>query len=297
MAGFALPIIGGLTDILGGFLGSNAAEKAAQQEAQQFKYSSQYLQDIGKAQNQQNLARLTPLYNTGLNAGRQGLGTLESLLKTPGQGLLQGYGSFSAPTLQEAQNTPGYQFTLQQGENALQNSAAARGDLLSGNTMKALTDYGQNLANTTYNDVYNRALNSYQTNAQNFYQNQANQYGRLMGLSGMGLQTGLSAAGQLGANSAQYENTMTNALNFGNQGAAAQAAGTMGAANAWQNALGGAAGWGMNLAGLLGGGNQMSPAFGSLSPGQISGAYGGPTSVPTIQSNASGYIPYNQGGY
>lgn len=277
MAAFALPIIGGLSSLFGGLLGSNAANNAAQQEEQQFKFASQYLQDIGRAGNQQNLARLSPLYNTGMGAGRQGVGELEGLLKTPGQGLLQGYGQFQAPTLQEAQNTPGYQFTLQQGENALQNSAAARGDLLSGNTMKALTDYGQNLANTTYNDVYNRALNSYQTNAGNFYQNQANQYGRLMGLGGLGLQTGMGAA-QLGLqNEGQFANTMTNALGMGNQGAMAGAAGTMGAANAWQNALGGLSnnlqfysmmnalnnggGMGAPVSGLnLGAGADMSPA-------------------------------------
>lgn len=277
MAAFALPIIGGLSSLFGGLIGSNAAENAASQEQKQFQQSSQELQGLAKAQNQENLGRLSPLYNIGAGAGGQAVQSLRALLGTPGQGLLQGYGSFSAPTLQQAQQTPGYQFTLQQGENALQNSAAARGDLLSGNTMKALTDYGQNLANTTYNDVYNRALNSYQTNAGNFYQNQANQYGRLMGLGGMGLQTGLNAAGQLGANSQDFYGNMSNALGMANQGAMAGAAGTMGAANAWQNALGGignnlqfysmmsqlgnnGGGMGAPVSGLnLGGGADMSP--------------------------------------
>ena len=277
MAAFALPIIGGLSSLFGGLIGSNAAENAASQEQKQFQQSSQELQDLAKAQNQENLGRLSPLYNIGAGAGGQAVQSLRALLGTPGQGLLQGYGSFSAPTLQQAQQTPGYQFTLQQGENALQNSAAARGDLLSGNTLKAITDYGQNLANTTYNDVYNRALNSYQTNAGNFYQNQANQYGRLMGLGGMGLQTGLNAAGQLGANSQDFYGNMSNALGMANQGAMAGAAGTMGAANAWQNALGGignnlqfysmmsqlgnnGGGMGAPVSGLnLGGGADMSP--------------------------------------
>src|SRR5690242_3950495 len=49
--------------------------------------------------------------------------------------LAQGYGkTFQTPTLDEARQDPGYQFQLQQGEQALQSSAAARGGLLSGNT-------------------------------------------------------------------------------------------------------------------------------------------------------------------
>ena len=48
------------------------------------------------------------------------------------------------------QNDPSYQWRLQQGANALERSAAARGGLASGNTLKALTGYGQGMASQEY---------------------------------------------------------------------------------------------------------------------------------------------------
>ena len=52
--------------------------------------------------------------------------------------------------------SPDYQFRLQQGLNALDRSAAARGGLLSGNQLRAVTDFGQNLAAGEYANYYNR---------------------------------------------------------------------------------------------------------------------------------------------
>lgn len=46
---------------------------------------------------------------------------------------------------QSYENSTGHQFRLQTGSNALQTSAAARGLLKSGSTLKALDQYGQNL--------------------------------------------------------------------------------------------------------------------------------------------------------
>lgn len=52
--------------------------------------------------------------------------------------------------------TPGYQFRLNQGLDTLQNSAAARGGLLSGNALRAITDYGQNYASDEYQKEFAR---------------------------------------------------------------------------------------------------------------------------------------------
>ncbi|WP_205757758.1 hypothetical protein, partial [Lactobacillus crispatus] len=49
-------------------------------------------------------------------------------------------------------NTPGYQFQLQQGNNAINAAAAANGTLNSGNQAIALSNYNQGLAGTTYNN-------------------------------------------------------------------------------------------------------------------------------------------------
>ena len=161
-------------------------------------------------------------------------------------------GQFQAPTLAQAQATPGYQFALQEGENAQQASAAANGSLLTGGTQAALNNYAQNYANTNYNNIYNQALNTYQTNYNTWANQQANTYNRLSGIAGMGQTTaqtlggqGLQSAGQiastLGSTGAQVGQQMNNA-------AAATASGYVGAANAYG---GMATGLGGNLSNLL----------------------------------------------
>lgn len=59
---------------------------------------------------------------------------------------------------------PGYQFQLQQGDQALGRQESAKGGYFSGAALKAAQDYGQGLAGTTYNNAYNRWL---QQNNQN----------------------------------------------------------------------------------------------------------------------------------
>src|SRR6202035_1872550 len=114
-------------------------------------------------------------------------------------------------------NDPGYEFRLQQGEDALQNSAAARGGLLSGGTAKAFEDYAQNFASNEYGNVYNRAMQTYGTNASNYYTGQGNQFNRLSALAGMGL----GAAGTLGAEGTQAGQIIGNTLGqLGNSQAA-----------------------------------------------------------------------------
>jgi hypothetical protein len=72
---------------------------------------------------------------------------------------------FQLPTGQQAlDQDPGYAFRLQQGEDALINSAAARGGLGDPNTLRAVQDYGQQEASQEYGNAYNRALGAYQTN-------------------------------------------------------------------------------------------------------------------------------------
>lgn len=54
------------------------------------------------------------------------------------------------------EQSPGYQFSLQQGLNAVNASGAARGLLNSGATIKAATSFGQGLAQSTLGDYLNR---------------------------------------------------------------------------------------------------------------------------------------------
>ena len=91
---------------------------------------------------------------------------------------------FSAPSGQDVLNAdPGYQFRLDQGTGALQNSAAAQGVLNTGGTLQDLINYGQNAASQEYGNAYNRDLGTYQTNYNNGlnayqanYQDQLNNY-------------------------------------------------------------------------------------------------------------------------
>jgi len=105
---------------------------------------------------------------------------------------------------------PGYQFRMAEGTKALERSAAARGGLMGGGTMKALAGYGQNLASEEYNNAYNR-----------FNADRDRRFNRLSSLAGVGqtATTQTNAAGQNYANS-----TSQNSIALGNAAAGAAAA-------------------------------------------------------------------------
>ena len=92
---------------------------------------------------------------------------------------------------------------MSQGLNALQNSAAARGNLNSGQTLKDILAYSQGLAGQDFNNAFNRAANvrdftyGVDTGDRAFAYNAMNNdrnfnYNTLRDLAGMGL----SGAGQ-----------------------------------------------------------------------------------------------------
>lgn len=58
----------------------------------------------------------------------------------------------------ELQNDPGYQFNLSQGQKALDRVSASRGSYFSGQALKDAAEYGQGLADNTYNAAYQRWL-------------------------------------------------------------------------------------------------------------------------------------------
>lgn len=63
-------------------------------------------------------------------------------------------------------NSPAYQFQLEQGKNAIQNTMSASGLASSGAALKELTQFGQGLAANYYNDAFNRAKSAFDTNHQ-----------------------------------------------------------------------------------------------------------------------------------
>lgn len=159
---------------------------------------------------------------------------------------------FQAPEGEEVFNDPGYQFRQEQGNKAIQRSAAAQGTVLSPATVKALEEYNSGLASQEYGNVYNRrlgehgrahdqAFNEFSTAYNVFNRNQDVPFNRLAAIAGLGQ----TSAGQLGAAGsafgANYGNTAMYGANaasdYMTQGANAQAAGRVGGANAWNSAL------------------------------------------------------------
>lgn len=90
------------------------------------------------------------------------------------------YADFVAPDAETFKQDPGYQFRLKEGSKALQNSAAARGTLLTGATAKALQGYGQEQASQEYGAAYGRALQGYGVNrdtSQQYFGNRMSSFG------------------------------------------------------------------------------------------------------------------------
>lgn len=89
--------------------------------------------------------------------GQSAIPQLQSLLGigTPGQG-----GQPSTASVQQAlAQTPGYQFTQQQGTQNTLNAASAQGLALSGNTLQGLSQFNAGLADQTYQQAVGNAKN------------------------------------------------------------------------------------------------------------------------------------------
>lgn len=235
VAAFVPAIIGAAGSLAGAGLASHGAGKqadAAMSAAQLQHLDAQQALKFQKeefATQQKNLA-------PWLKAGTGAITTLADLMNTGG--FPDWTGSFQAPTDVTEQNDPGFQFRLQQGMKALQNSAAAKGNLLSGGTLKALNDYAQNSASAEYGNVYNRSLNQYLQKYNEFQNNQTNKFNRYASLAGVG-QTAANTLGSLGQSAA--DNTGRILLSSGAQigqdlqdAAAARASGY----NAWSGVPG-----------------------------------------------------------
>ncbi len=137
---------------------------------------------------------------------------------------------FRAPTAEEAMNSPGLQFAIQQGQKGIENSAAAKGTLLTGGTLKDLSAYGTGAALQGYGDAYNRAVGEYGIAQNNFYANQDRPFQKLYNLSSLGA----GAANQTGGFGSSYGTNATGSLgDIGN----ANSAGSTAQGNIWSNYL------------------------------------------------------------
>ena len=183
-------------------------------------------------------------------------------------------------TAKEFQADPGYAFRLNEGIRALDRSAAARGGLLSGNQLRGVTEYGQNLASQEFTNAFNRyqaeraarmqplqSLAGVGQSASNTLSGAAGQLGTGMANAYGQLGAGTAAAyGQLGAGTASAygqlgQNIGANLIGAGN----ARASGYMGMANALTGGVGQYLNYAQNQA-LM---NRMFPTYGGSVGGAI----------------------------
>jgi hypothetical protein len=152
---------GGISNAIGSSIAANQLQRGARD-------ARKTIQDYtGRAAGYQQ-----PFYETGVSS----LGDLTRNINSGAYDMPEyryDYGTYQAPnapgSYQNQQFTgqytpetfnfqadPGYQFRMQEGQKAIEGSAAARGTQLSGATMKALAKYGQNLASDEYGKAYDR---------------------------------------------------------------------------------------------------------------------------------------------
>lgn len=190
--------------LVGAYIGNQAAGKASDAQVQAGREAN--ATTLGMYN--QNRADLEPWRTAGGTAlGQLSTGT------APG-------GDFNRDfTRADFQADPGYQFRMDQGNQAIERSAAARGGLVSGATGKALTEFGQNTASGEFSNAYNR-----------FNNDRTQRFNRLSGIAGTG-QTAATQIGQFGANAAN--NISNTQQGIGN----AQASGYIGGSNAINSGL------------------------------------------------------------
>lgn len=295
MVGIAVAGIGLAGSVAGGIMSSDASSNAADAQVQAAQTgAAAQTQAAQTAQNTQldmfnkAQANLQPFMQAGqseLPALEQGIasyiGQPIPTAPTPGQAPTIGSYNPGAPPPdittfgKDFQKSPGYAFQMQEGIDAIQNSAAAKGGVVSGNTLSALDKFGQGIANQDFYNQYNAAnqqywskynagdqeywknydaqnqnyWNQYNAQSQQFW----NQYNALNSRQNQGIGylqnivgAGQNAAANLGTSAittgANIGNTQIaagNAIQAGAVGAGnAIAAGTVGQANAWNNTLG-----------------------------------------------------------
>lgn len=217
----ATAIVGsGLASAGASILGSSSAASAQEQASQEANATQQAM--FNKEQ-----SNLQPYISGGAGAYNQLLQRLPGLASpiNPGGPIRPG----GPITMNEAtlKQTPGYQFNLTQGLKSVQNSAAARGLGISGAAMKGASNFATGLADSTYQNQFNNAMQNQQAQfnyglanqqAQFNYanQNRANAYNFLTGASN----TGESAATGLGAQGNMVASQMgQNTIGAGNAAA------------------------------------------------------------------------------
>ena len=221
-----------------GYVGSQQASRAQQSAANRATDVAGQTAADQVALQREIFEKQTELQKPFREAGLAGQNRLMELLGIGGTKGTPGYGRYATAEfgMDKFRTDPSYAFRMSEGMKALERSAASRGGLLSGATMKGIQRYGQDLASTEFQNAFNR-YQAERTGTLNPYQ-------ALAGTAQSGANTLGSQAGQMGANisnalGAYGSAAQGNIIGSGN----AQASGYMGGANA----IAGGVGQGINF--------------------------------------------------
>lgn len=192
-----------------------------------------------------------------------------------------GYTSPARPTMAPLdistaafKESPGYQFSLAQGNKALGNITSANRSLMSGARLKAASDYNVGMADQEFGNWRDYTTNQY-NNDRNYseavYQSDRGRLddrydtrnSQLLSMAGFGAQANSQ-------NQSAAQSFANNSANLSMTGARAQGDAKVNAANAWSQGIGGIVNTGAYLAGqYMGGGNaKQNP---SMTGGYVAG--------------------------
>lgn len=242
--------------IVGGLLsgsGSSAAANTAAQASQEASAAS-----VAEQRRQYDQSRAD--YAPYLAAGTESVNQLATDLRPGGR-----FASTTPFDFQYDKNDPAFTFSFDQGMRGINASLAAKGLGGSGAGIKGAAGFAENLANSYYNDAFNRYVTGF--NANTGERNQL--YNRLAGVAGTG-QNAVGSVTSQGANAAGNIGNayMTSAANTGNA--------AMAAAGQQNLAVGGAA----NMLGRMSQYGKFSNPFGGANPYDVFG-FGGRGYAPT----------------
>lgn len=141
--------IAGAATLGSALMGRSAARSAASAQER----AAQQAADTQRAMFERQVELQEPFRQAGLTAQNR----LMTLLGLGGDPNAPGYGAAARDfTMADYTADPGYGFRMSEGMKALERSAAARGGLLSGATLRGVQRFGQDLASQEYQNAFNR---------------------------------------------------------------------------------------------------------------------------------------------
>lgn len=213
------------TDVAGSVIQSKAAGSAAAKQTASATESNRMLDE--------SLARSSQAFDPYAATGGVASSQLKDLMDPSSEVYSSYFGGgpeFKAPNPADVLNNPAIKFQLEEGEKAIQRSAASRGSLLSGGTLKSLNRYAQGVAAQGYNDLFARSAQEYGLHRAAFEGTRATRLDQL----NRALQTGFGAT----TGRASLDTAVAEAKGDNLQGAAnVNAASTVSRAKTWSDLL------------------------------------------------------------